>query len=338
MRRRMFHALITVPLGLLLLLALFGQYKAYSLEQRFPPAGTFQNVDGTRLHMIDTGSKGLPPGAPTILFIHGASGNLLDARNIFEPQLKGRARLIFVDRPGHGYSERGDAVGPGPQARLFGELLSRLNIDRAIVVGHSYGGAVAAAVPLEAPDKVSGLVLISAPTHLWPTGIDWYHHLVTTPVLGPLFVRTILPAFISTVDAIGHGMKSVFRPHPVPEMYREKTAVELLMRPNHFTHNSQDIAALYDHNADASKRYGKIRVPTAIIAGEDDTIVSTDLHARTIVKQIEASRLTVLPDTGHKPDYTHTGTVISEIERVAREAGTPLAGSIDRQEPSSTSG
>lgn len=326
MRRHMFHTLITVPLGLLLLLALFGQYKAYSLEQRYPPVGSFTKVDNTQLHLIDTGRNNLPSDAPTILFIHGASGNLLDAHNKFEPLLQNRARLIFVDRPGHGYSERGDAVGPKRQAQLFGKLLTTLKIDKAIVVGHSYGGTVAAAVPLEAPGKVSGLVLISAPTHLWPTGIDWYHHLVTTPVIGPIFVRTILPAFTSAVDALGHGMKSVFRPHPVPDMYREKTALELLMRPHHFTYNSEDIAALYDHNANASKRYNQIKVPTAIIAGETDTIVSTDLHARTIVKQINGSKLTVLPDTGHKPDYTHTETVLAELERVAAEAGTPLAG------------
>ena len=64
------------------------------------------DVGGLRMNSVFVPS-GANADLPPIVFIHGASGNLRDQMHAFRPKLEGRADLLFLDRPGHGYSERG---------------------------------------------------------------------------------------------------------------------------------------------------------------------------------------------------------------------------------------
>ena len=114
------------------------------------------------------------PTLPPVVFIHGASANLNDQMVPLRPLLEGRAEMLFLDRPGHGWSGRGpgnneDAVGAG---RTIAALMDRLGIGQAIIVGHSFGGSIAAAFALDHPEKTKGLVFLSAATHPWPGGSD----------------------------------------------------------------------------------------------------------------------------------------------------------------------
>ena len=64
-------------------------------------------------------------------------------------------------------------------------------MTRAIVVAHSWSGALATAYALDHPGAVAGLVLLAPVTHPWPGGIAWYYHVVTAPIVGPLFAHTL---------------------------------------------------------------------------------------------------------------------------------------------------
>src|SRR5258705_14012339 len=70
-------------------------------------------------------------------------------------------RFIAFDRPGFGHSERprGRTWGPFEQADLLQRALMHLNIERPIVVGHSWGALVALAMALQRAEDVAGLVL-----------------------------------------------------------------------------------------------------------------------------------------------------------------------------------
>ncbi len=92
---------------------------------------------------------------PPLVFIHGASGNLLDQIGAFLLPLEGRAEMLFVDRPGHGYSERGgpENAFPSGQADAIAKLMEKRGIEKAIIVGHSFGGAIAASFGVHHPEK-----------------------------------------------------------------------------------------------------------------------------------------------------------------------------------------
>ena len=70
-----------------------------------------------------------------------------------------RHDVIAFDRPGHGLSGWPGATAAqlAEQARLLRGGLAELGVRRATIVGHSYGGSVALAWALDAPDSVDGL-------------------------------------------------------------------------------------------------------------------------------------------------------------------------------------
>ncbi len=95
----------------------------------------------------------------------------------FRDKLEGRADMLFLDRPGHGFSERGGPQNdyPDGQADAIAALMKKRGIKKAIIVSHSFGGAVAATFALNHADMVAGLVFLSPATHPWPGGIEWYY-------------------------------------------------------------------------------------------------------------------------------------------------------------------
>jgi len=100
---------------------------------------------------------------PAILLLHGLPGSVRDFRHL-SPRLEG-LRRIRMDMPGFGgTSRRGLRSWPLRQrGELCAAFMDAIGLDAAVVVGHSMGGAVAAALGAVAPDKVNGLALLAAP-------------------------------------------------------------------------------------------------------------------------------------------------------------------------------
>ncbi len=102
--------LITAALAFLLafflVLAGVTRVGSWLIERRNPPAGSFATVNGARIHYVHV-PAGPNPDLPPLVFIHGASANLKDQMLPLRPLLEGRAEMLFFDRPGHGWSERG---------------------------------------------------------------------------------------------------------------------------------------------------------------------------------------------------------------------------------------
>ena len=283
------------------------------IDRRYPPIGSFVEVNGTHLHFVDEG----PKDAPAVLLIHGASSNLRDMLIPARKSLGGKYRLIAVDRPGHGWSERGlYSATPDAQARTLADFLTALNVDKAVVFGHSFGAVVATAMAVERPDKMLGLLVASPATHPWPSGkTNWYNHLARVPVIGWLFTRTLaLPGGIGRISA---ATDCVFAPNQVPANYLEDAGIELVMVPHRFMDNSEDLTGLYAHTLHYKARYKEIKVPTIIITGDSDTVVSKEIHAENLARDIAGSRLFVVKNVGHKPDYALADLVAASIETLA---------------------
>ena len=304
--------------GLLLVLALFGGITAIGtamIERSHPPAGRMVEVEGGRLHLVELG----PAQAPAIVLLHGASGNLEDMRFAIGERLAARYRVILIDRPGHGWSDRPHGAAdasPARQADLIHQALRNIGVRRAIIVGHSWSGALATAYTLAYPDQVSGLVLLSPVTHPWPGGVAFINHIAAAPVLGPLFVRTfVLPAGYFLLRP---GVAAVFSPQTPPPDYAARTAVALILRPSEFRANAQDLVSLKKFVTAQASRYGEIKAPVAIISGDvTDQIVWTDLHSRGSARQMPNATLDVLPGIGHMVHYAAPELIIAAIDRLA---------------------
>lgn len=312
----MLTALIAVPFALALAGYAFTAWKARAIEREFPNVGDLIDVGGLRLNSV------LVPGGenadlPPIVFIHGASGNLRDQMHAFRAKLEGRATLLFLDRPGHGYSERGspENAWPDGQAHAIARLMDKRGIGRAIIVGHSFGGAIAASFALEHPEKTAGLLFLAPATHPWPGGVDWYYDLAKTPVIGWLFTRIVaLPAGLSRIDS---GTRFVFAPNPRPDDYIDATAPALVLRPAAFRNNATDVANLLEYVRRVEPRYTQIRTPTVIVTGDTDGVVYEEIHSRGLARDIAGSELVWIRNLGHKPDYVVTDLAIEALEKIA---------------------
>lgn len=285
---------------------------AWTIERANPPVGTFATIDGADMHHVHVPAG---PGAdlPPLVFIHGASGNLLDQMVPIRPLIEGRAEMLFMDRPGHGWSQRGPGnEDPTAQARTIAALMDHCGIDGAIVVGHSFGGAVAAALALERPDKVRGLVFLSPASHPWPGGeTSWYYDLAARPLIGRLFVETLAwPGGIMQMERASAG---VFSPNRKPDDYTARAGIRLVLRPAAFRWNAVDVAGLHAHVTAVAPRYREIGTPAVIVSGNRDTVVYEEIHSWGLARDIPGAELVWIDNLGHKPDWVAPELVVEAI-------------------------
>ena len=282
-----------------------------------PPVGMFAEVNGTKMHYV-LESAGANADLPPLVFIHGASGNLKDPMVPFLPKLKGRATMLYFDRPGHGWSSLGpqSADSIDTQANSIAALMKQTGVSPAIVVAHSFGGSVAASLAVHHPDVVRGLVFLSAATHPWPgCDVAAYYDLTNTPLIGPLFSETL--ATPAGMLRLSNGSQGVFEPNPMPAAYVEDASISLVLRPKSFRANARQVGSLCTHNASLQPRYKEIASPTVIITGNKDSVVAEEIHSKGLEAEINGSELVWIDGMGHKPDYVATDLAIAAIEKVA---------------------
>ncbi|MDJ0825495.1 MAG: alpha/beta hydrolase [Rhodobacter sp.] len=311
---RMRNALVVSLLFAALSLAACGPAlddRERAAEAAYPPQGQFVEVAGRRVHAVVTGQ------GPDLVLIHGASGNVRDFTFGFVDRVKSRYRVIVFDRPGLGYSDPipgGDS--PRAQARALRAAASQLGVTNPIVLGQSYGAAVALAWGLEAPDATAGLVTVSGTTLPWPKELT-----SQSAVIGTARTRATLAPLIAALadeaDATG-PLRLVFSPQRPPAGYADFVGVGLALRRDTIRNNARQIAALRDSLMEMSRDYRDLRLPVEIVHGTADRIVSPEIHATPLTRRLPNARLRLIPRGGHMPHHTHPGEVIAAIDRVAR--------------------
>jgi pimeloyl-ACP methyl ester carboxylesterase len=330
-----FLALLLV-LGALASAAMLG---AWLVERAHPAKGRFITVESGRLH-VDQLNLGFD-GDMAIVLIHGASGNMEDMRTALAAPLdafKNRFRIVLVDRPGRGWSDRNgpEFSSPQRQADMVAQALREMGVTRAVMVGHSWGGALASAFAIRHPTQTAGLVLLAPTSHPWDGGITWYYTLATLPVIGPLFAYT-LPMPLGLLLA-GSAADSVFDPQQPPPGYVARSASWLVLRPQAFIANARDIADLKANLEKLVPLYRSITAPTRILIGDRDLTVSNDIHANALAQAISDTELELLEGVGHMPHHARPDRVIAAIEDIAMQAqqqqrGGPTAGPFIAADP-----
>jgi pimeloyl-ACP methyl ester carboxylesterase len=302
-------------------LALFTQLGVSRMEREFAPQGTFMDVGTVRLHYREAGT------GPALVLVHGASTNLRDfSASIFEP-LSRTHRVIAIDRPGHGFSERpeGDWPDPGRQAEWIHQLLLGLKVENPVLVGHSWSGSVVLAYMLAYPKDAAAGVLLAGATHPWPGAVAWYNDLAGIPVIGELFVRTLVyPLGLLALDG---AVASVFAPNPVPEHYNDTTGVRLSLRPGVFRANAEDTRRLSNFLRIQSRRYAEIQTPLLLLTGSDDTIVPAWNHSDRLYRQAAHVERVQFDDNGHALHHAHPDRVVALITAFSdqqQRAGHPV--------------
>jgi len=259
----------------------------------------FAEIDNLTIHYKETGQ-----GEPVFILLHGFGASEFSWREVAEP-LSREGRVIVYDRPAFGLTERpmpGEWTGTNPYSvqgnidHLQG-LMDELGVEKAILVGNSAGGDIAAAYAIEHPERVEGLVLVdpSIGSRKGSPIPSWILPIMKTPQMrriGPLLIRSIAGDFGNeTIRMAWHDPSLIDQ--PVYEGYRKP-----LMADNWDK-------ALYEFSiADNPVRYderlGELGMPVLVITGADDRIVPTESSIQ-LAKEIPGAQLAVLDNCGHVP-------------------------------------
>jgi pimeloyl-ACP methyl ester carboxylesterase len=309
--------------------AVFTLAATWLIERRHPPTGRFVEVHGLRRHVVELGEPSAARDALPVVLLHGAGANLKDMELAVGERLAAHHRVILIDRPGFGYSARkksGENL-PTEQAVVLDELLSRLGVERAIVVGHSWGGTLALTLALDFPARVAGLVLIAAPTHPGLWGMAKLNAVLATPI-GWLFARTLALPFGAIF--IWPGSRTAFLPQVIPSGYIKRTAAMLVLRPKTLLANWADVGCIDAFLAQQAGRYGALAAPTIAIAGDRDPLVPPEKHAERLAAATPVVRVEVLEGFGHMLHHAAADSVAAAVENVIqslqqarRETSTP---------------
>jgi pimeloyl-ACP methyl ester carboxylesterase len=184
-------------------------------EPRIDGKSHYANFGSNKVHYVTTGT-----GDKTLVFIHGWSGNG-NLWNEQAPAVASKAKLIFIDLPGHGQSDKPhtnytmDFLADGALAALRDG-----GVKKAALVGHSMGVAVICRMDAKAPELVTGLVAVDGwlrRPELTAEQIGQF----TGPYRGPGY-REHTTKFIT----------SMF-PNPGTEAVRDRVLSEVLKTPQH---------------------------------------------------------------------------------------------------------
>jgi pimeloyl-ACP methyl ester carboxylesterase len=325
------HTLVVIAV-VLALAALLTAIGSWLIGRAHPPRGRFMKVRRLHQHVVELGTAAAD--APPIVLIHGAGVNLEDMRLALGEQLAARHRVILIDRPGLGWSKRRgrDGSAPDVQAAILRELLDQLGIARAIIVGHSWGGAVAASFALDYPDRTVALVLLASPFYPHAHPMLSLYALFATPIIGWIYARTL--ALPVSLPFVGLALGSAFLPQLPPRDYRKRSAALLLLRPSTFLANARDMANLKRNLEPQPARYGGFSIPTLVMSGASDFVVAPALHAVPFAAAVPRAKLVILPGIGHMLHHAAAERVLAEIEELATMTATASAIGSPKVQPS----
>jgi pimeloyl-ACP methyl ester carboxylesterase len=270
----------------------------------------FTEVDGVRVHYQEAGQS----DAPAMILIHGfAASNLVWSKVLLELAEKG-FRVIAPDLLGYGYSDKPRQFDYTilRQAEMIVSLMKRLGIERAVVVGSSYGGAIAATISLDHPELVKKLVLIGAVTNNKPTRY-LLMRLFGSPIIGDI----LSPLVVGSRSLLRLRMKRVYDRHSWELDERRVDARHLPLR----TRGAHRAIIRTVRRWDAeriSREAHLITQPTLVLWGDTDREVPLRDGER-LHEEILNSRLMVFRACGHLPHEEYPQAVIKMISEFVQE-------------------
>jgi pimeloyl-ACP methyl ester carboxylesterase len=250
---------------------------------------------GVSLRYVEQGD---PLGVP-VLLLHG----ITDSWRSFElvlPHLPASVRAFALSQRGHGDADR-PATGYRPQdfAADLAAFMDGIDLERAVVAGHSMGASIAQRFAIDHPERTLGLVLVGAlPTWrghpdfaaLWDSAVS-----TLTDPIDPSFVRAFQESTLAG---------------PVPPEFLETVVRESLKLPARVWRAVLREGLL---EPDFSGALGKIRAPTVVLWGDQDSMTAGGQDS--LVRAIDGSQLVVYAGAGHALHW-------EEPERFAADLAT----------------
>jgi pimeloyl-ACP methyl ester carboxylesterase len=275
------------------------------LQPRWAPAPSkFIPIEGMSVHIRDEGPRS---DQSPLLLLHGTSSSLHTWEG-WSAALRSKRRVISVDLPGYGLT------GPfidgdyrlAHYTLFVKQLLDKLGVKHAVVVGNSFGAQVALEFTLAKPDRVDRLILIDAlgyPRN--STSVPIGFRIAQIPVLNK-WMQYILPR-----GMVEDSVRNVFGDP-------DKVTPELVDRYYDMTTRKGNRAALperfkYLPTLQSAERIQGITKPTLILWGGRDRLIPPE-NAKRFQQDIRGSQLVVFPRLGHVPQEEDPAATVAAVK------------------------
>jgi pimeloyl-ACP methyl ester carboxylesterase len=275
----------------------------------------FARVEGVRLHWAELGDS---TSRPPLVLLHGLKDCYRSWRQVTH-QLARDRRVLIPDLPGHGLSDHPDASYElGWYAHIMARWLDAAGIDRADVVGHSFGGGIAQVMLLECPERIRRLVLVAS---------------------GGLGREISLPLRLMSI------------PHVVEHLGQRLMGpcTRLALKAAGDVLSSEDLAWLSSMNAQSGSARAFARTirgiidwrgqrhtffqhvdelstlpPIAVFWGDRDTVVPFS-HAEALARSVEGVRITRFEGCGHYPHHEKPDAFAAMLRDFLETSDMPAA-------------
>lgn len=267
-------------------------------QHDYPWPVQLADIGGTKLAYAEMGS-----GPHTLVLVHGL-GSYMPAWTHNVDALASRYRVIAVDLPGYGKSDKPDAPYSMKYfARSLRALLDELGVTQPVLVGHSMGGQIAMTYALMYPNGYAGLVLTS------PAGLETFGDAEAT-----WMANSVTPAFTCGADDEAIYTRHVQNFHAMPKDAEVMIDDRIAMRddpdfPDYCRAVSRSVAGMLDQPV--HDQIPEIAGPVLVLFGKSDALIPNPfLHggstARLAQREVEAfpdAELVLLDKAGHMAQF-----------------------------------
>lgn len=222
-----------------------------------------------------------------LVFLNGLSQSTA-AWSAIAPAFYDRHPVILIDLVDQGQSGSSvDYKSYDAHAADVAELLAALTSSPAILIGISYGSAVAQHLLVNHPQHCSGALLLSTFAHNTPLfdaiGDSWKAALLCGGY--PLMLDVMLPVVLG---------KTYFNKPLIPIATLKESRVASDLRPDRLLRLMQAT----EHRGDYRERLKNVRVPVSVVQGEEDILIPPAI-AKEVADHIEDAQFTIIEKAGH---------------------------------------
>ena len=274
-----------------------------------PEYSWFTRVNGVRIHFQEAGDESAPP----IILIHGFISSNLIWSHVLQPLAKAGFRAIAPDLPGYGYSDNPpDAQYTiDEQARAIVGLMERLEIPKAVIAGASYGGAVAATMALDYPERVEKLILVGAVSN-----DDAKKKLLLRLSCMPLIGDVTTPLFLGSRWILRKRMEDMYRRMGRPVSEKMVASRHHLLETANVHRAMIRTARRWSANR-IEREAALIRQPTLLVWGDEDSHIPIE-NAFRLRDAMPNAKLIVFRNCGHLPPAEQPQKFVELVAELAK--------------------
>jgi pimeloyl-ACP methyl ester carboxylesterase len=259
-------------------------------SETLPQAERLELPQRGQLRVIDKN----PGAADTVLLVHGYGASSASYAPVLAA-LAEKFRVLAVDLPGFGRSDRREGdYSPEALADVLAQILDEKGVERAHVVGHSWGSSVVLAFALRHPERLEKLVVISA----------WIYDEQLLPIMRWARVRGLGEMLYALFYRQNLGERlylNFYDPRLVTQAVVDEVEKQM-ERPGALAAALAAARGMMFRESD----YHKIQAPTLILWGREDRVARLPFGER-LARELPRAQLVVLGRCGHIPMWECTG-------------------------------